>query len=742
MNGIKSIFVLLILCFKLFCAAQVNESINGRYNYSLKELAGIQITTGSIRAENRKNAPSNVIIITRQMIEERGYQTMVDVCQDIPGFDFMMFNDGSGEYSTYSMNRGLGEVGNPEVLVMVDGIIQNQISFNWSLLWTYENMLIDIERIEIIQGPGSVMYGAQAYTGIIHLITKNKFSGVSAKSSIGSNNASAFDIHLGTQIGEDAHASVTFHKYRTSGDGGIDRYDPGGYFKDNKYPENILADYDANGNFVENIPNSLVGKNIPNGFNNENDSYALRAKVAYKNWEIGVFYSEFIRGYSSANVQYEYNIFSEDCKAHYKSYHTYFSNSKKLSEKWNLKSDLVFRSTNILPDEGFKYLYRFPDLKKNYAAYSYQTYLEEKLLYQCSPNDLFYFGFKATLSQKSERIVSLGNYSGSHSVSVSSWDIAEKGNGLNQKREYPIFYQKELAFYALYDKEWFAKLSSSFGLRYDYSTEFGNVLNPRFAIDFKPKSSWGVKFMNGSAFRQPGIFELTSEFRGNPNLKPERIRTSEFEFNSLLFNDRVSVKANVFYSKVKQFIGKVPDANKPSGERYENLGEFRVSGLSVYFKSQLKENILFYSNYGCLVGIDQDNNIYEIERTAKYKLNAGVNLKLFSNKITADLRANYVGKRKAQETNLWIQTYENGFAPSYFKANLVLSYRFAQHFTAQLIANNVFNEKYYGIGRETGSGFIDDYDYQNNINPDGLLPAYHPQPGRTILINLLIKLYD
>lgn len=50
----------------------------------------------------------------------------------------------------FSMNRGIGDVGNSEILVMVDGIVQNSISFNWSLLWTNENMLIDVERIKII----------------------------------------------------------------------------------------------------------------------------------------------------------------------------------------------------------------------------------------------------------------------------------------------------------------------------------------------------------------------------------------------------------------------------------------------------------------------------------------------------------------------------------------------------------------------------------------------------------------
>ena len=95
------------------------------------------------------------------------------------------------------------------------------------------------------------------------------------------------------------------------------------------------------------------------GFYTENDSYALRAKFSYKKTEAGFFLSEFNRGYSSANVQYEYDIASKESTTHYKSYHSYLKNSAELSSKLNLKSEIVFRARHILPDGGFRYLYRF-----------------------------------------------------------------------------------------------------------------------------------------------------------------------------------------------------------------------------------------------------------------------------------------------------------------------------------------------------------------------------------------------
>jgi outer membrane receptor protein involved in Fe transport len=109
--------------------------------------------------------------------------------------------------------------------------------------------------------------------------------------------------------------------------------------------------------------------------------------------------------------------------------------------------------------------------------------------------------------------------------------------------------------------------------------------------------------------------------------------------------------------------------------------------------------------------------------------------------LIVDWRFNIVGKRKAPQTNIWLQKYENGYAPAYWKANLAVDYKISHTIKLQFLVYNVFNEQYYGVGRETGRGFVDDYNYQTNINPAGFSPAYHPQPGRTIYFNLTFSFF-
>lgn len=706
-------------------------------NLSLEELMQINVISASLKKEDIDLAPSNITVITKKMIDERGYQTLVEVCEDIPGFDFLIFEDGGGEYPTFNMNRGVGTLGNEKILVMVDGIIQNNISFNWSFLWTYENMFNDIERIEIIEGPGSSIYGAQAYSGVIHFITRSDFDGIEAKVSYGSNFTRVLDLYAGKQFENDINLSFAIHKYDSDGDGGKDRYDPGNYFHNLLYPETILADYDENGNYVENIPNPIGGEKIPDGFNNENNSFSLRSKLKVKNTEIGVFFWNMNRGSGSYLVSYEYNPTLKENQSSSEGYHFYIKNEAKFNDKLSLQSNIIFRGTHILPKTGFRYNYKFPNMTKNYVAYSYQAYIEERLSYNFSEKTDFLFGIKNMISAKTPRVVSLGYFPDNTTHTESSWNIANKGEGINVSENFPIFNVNEIAIYGLWNNKWNKKISTSFGLRYDNSSEYGETINPRASLIIRLSNLFGIKLLYGTAFRQPSISELNSEFRGNKNLTPEKISTYELELNSKIINNKMKLRTNIFYTEMTDFIGKITDNNMPSGERFENKDKSFVRGLSFDLSFLINKNISLFSNYMLMQGKIADTISWkQMERTAQHKINGGININLFENKLNINCRMNYVAKRKAQSTNQWLQKYENGYAPSYKKINLVVTYKFLESFDLQLIVKNLLNEQFYGIARENGSGMIIDYDYQNNPNPDGFIGSYHPQPGRTFLLNL------
>ncbi|MCW8998781.1 MAG: TonB-dependent receptor plug domain-containing protein, partial [Kangiellaceae bacterium] len=168
------------------------------FDLSLKELANIKVVTSSKREQTVNESYANINVITKQMIESRGYRNVIEVLEDLPGFDFATYEDGGGEYPVHFLNRGIGgDNGNSRLLVMVDGFVQNHISFNWSQGLTDEQMLHDVERIEVVQGPGSSLYGAQAVSGIVHIITRSGFEGTQAKLTVGENSSRTMELLYG-----------------------------------------------------------------------------------------------------------------------------------------------------------------------------------------------------------------------------------------------------------------------------------------------------------------------------------------------------------------------------------------------------------------------------------------------------------------------------------------------------------------------------------------------------------------
>ena len=232
----------------------------------LKDLVNMNVTSASLIEEDIFDAPSNIVVITRETIRQRGYQTLVDMAEDLPGFDFLIFEDAGGEYTTFNKNRGLGDIGNDKILIMVDGVVQNFVSYNWSTQWTFEVLMQDLERVEIIQGPGSSLYGAQAFSGVINFITDRDKEGAEVRTIVGPNATRGFDAFWGGSFADRGHFTVAVHTYDTDGDEG-DRYDPGGYWHGNVHPLTILEDYDSDGDYVVDVPNPRGGEPMPEGFN-------------------------------------------------------------------------------------------------------------------------------------------------------------------------------------------------------------------------------------------------------------------------------------------------------------------------------------------------------------------------------------------------------------------------------------------------------------------------------------------
>jgi outer membrane receptor protein involved in Fe transport len=138
---------------------------------SLEELENIQVYSASMYLQSDREAPSSVTVITARQIRNFGYRTLADALQSVRGFDITYDRN-----YTYVGVRGFSRSGgyNDQILLLLNGQRLNDNLYESSQLGTEFPVDVDlIERIEIVRGPSSSLYGTSAFLAVINVITKD-----------------------------------------------------------------------------------------------------------------------------------------------------------------------------------------------------------------------------------------------------------------------------------------------------------------------------------------------------------------------------------------------------------------------------------------------------------------------------------------------------------------------------------------------------------------------------------------
>lgn len=131
--------------------------------------ASRQVASVSKTAETLRDAPATVEVITSDEIRRRGYLDLEQVLHDLPGFDIS--RDNGQIYSSF-YQRGFRSNNTDRNLLLVDGMEQNDLASNIVYL-SRQYALSNVDRVEVLYGPAATMYGANAYTGVINIITED-----------------------------------------------------------------------------------------------------------------------------------------------------------------------------------------------------------------------------------------------------------------------------------------------------------------------------------------------------------------------------------------------------------------------------------------------------------------------------------------------------------------------------------------------------------------------------------------
>ncbi|HXH18954.1 MAG TPA: TonB-dependent receptor [Chitinophagales bacterium] len=657
---------------------------------TLEELMNIEVVTASKIGQKLSEAPSTMIVITARQIEERGYEQLEDVLRDIPGVDLIHVH---GAIPTVATFRGMYGDENKRILLMIDGSIENNIIGDFELAGPAYS-LHNAERIEIMWGPGSALYGANAFSGVINIITKKgtDINGFHVQAGYGSFNTALLNGLFGLKK---SNFDFAFSGSLVRSDGPVfaNRHpDFSNAYIDNAWSFNGNVGYSykktkttlgfrtyqtpiGTGLFT-NTPTTLLALPPPGNDNPGNSGtipYAIRG-------ERPSLWDSYARTVSVENEFYPTSKFTLSTRFRYR--------ETGLSEK--TYSYLTFNGILVQ--------------KLRFVHSSYRLAGEASAIYSISEHHAFYAGvhYYSDNLEKGYR----GTIPDTRVDTVDNIPVSNI-NSVLKPREYTV--QNNIGVYIQYalNTGFLKKTNLTLGGRYDYNDVYGSTINPRLGLINQPHEKFTWKFLFGSAYRAPTNYELfpsTVGFRvPNPGLGPEKIRTYEL---NLAYAPVKSLwgQVNLFWNTLTDLI--ITDVPIEGGKtQNKNIGEATTKGFEIKLDVVPVKSFSAFANFTFQKGSerymvnDSTKKEFDIPNIAEVKGNVGITVDI-ANIFTVSIIENLTGARSVPSTNL------HGEVEGYYITNLVITTNkfFENRVSASLNIRNVFNQTWYDPGIRVADG--------------------------------------
>ena len=199
----RAFLICFVMCPGLATAGEEPgaASTSWLYDLSLGELAHVEITSAARSSEKIEEIPASVVLITRQEIDSYGYATLTELLGHIPGLYQI---DDYQEGAKLGLRGFWSGVTNRNIIVLVDGVKQVEDRDQSSPLNKIAVPVESIERVEVVRGPLSVIYGPGALFGVINIITHKPDSASSSRvsASYGQRNTKRAFIRVMDKMGE------------------------------------------------------------------------------------------------------------------------------------------------------------------------------------------------------------------------------------------------------------------------------------------------------------------------------------------------------------------------------------------------------------------------------------------------------------------------------------------------------------------------------------------------------------
>ncbi|MEJ6495786.1 TonB-dependent receptor plug domain-containing protein [Pseudoalteromonas lipolytica] len=503
------------------------------FSLSFEDLLNVQVDIASKTNETLSSVPSTISVFSRKQIQALGVDNAYEVMNFVPGMQSTR-GDWVGAVPKDHARGVYLDSGN--VLVMINGERVNESSFGKASVYLPYIPVEVIEKIEFIRGPGSALYGSNAFLGVMNIVTSKERNTLQLV--LGNNGRYGATGQFNTSLSDDTSLFASFS------------YDQ----KD--------------------------GESYPQGVKDPLEALYLEAGVDYKKLQLRARYNETsldeflnLAGYSKQNQHNSDNTFV-GIK------YNWINN-----DKLKLDSSYSFTKHNISSAGLIATFDDIPDFLVGPAWQTTDSKFETELSYQFDNQWQLAAGIEYSEAKQTEAGVRTSYYDfDSEQIII---DPAFEQQGIVSVMDFPEFSSLKFTFETLsaYGQ---LKIPSSdaltlfIGARYDDVKDIDSKLSPRLAGVYKINSEHTVKLQYGESFRTPVTNELFSNDDvtiGNPSLRSESIKTTELVWHYK--TSELQANAVLFYNELNDFINIEPTLSDDALFTFTNSFNTQNSGIEL-----------------------------------------------------------------------------------------------------------------------------------------------------------------
>ena len=511
---------------------------------SIESLLDVPVSAAAKYEQTTREAPASVSVVTADDIARYGYSTLSDALSSVPGF-----------YGSYDRNyayvgvRGFSRPSdyNNRLLILVDGYSTNEYSTGGALAGTGFAIYLDaVERIEVVRGPGSALYGTSAMFAVVNVITKDAeaLEGLRASGTAGSFGYREGAVSLGKTFANDLH--VTF--------------------------SGLLGDVRGQDLYFEDEDDPEAGSGLAEGMDGD-QYYGFTGTAAYKGFTLMAQRMSREKGIPNGAWDTFVNsgAWTQDNRTFAGlRYEQPFGVGKSLSLRAHV-DEYTYRGFYPYLDEG-EAIDGFEDSSTRRVG------SEVQFQWDTGPGNRLVLG-----SEFRHHFQNSYTYWDEYETYV-DFDVPSSSFSLYVQDEYQVL----------------RNLAVTIGLRHDRYTDVGGATSPRLAFVYMPFQYSTLKLLYGEAFRTPSAYELyyedpVGEFKRSAGLKPERIRTSELVWEQA-FSPFLSGSVSLYRYNMRDLVDTVTDP-ADSLVQFQNVDQATARGLEASLQARFAPVLQGYFSY-------------------------------------------------------------------------------------------------------------------------------------------------